>query len=142
MVKFRRQTSLPSVNLQLPNFVDKDFIPATLQSMWVATQEYPASPPSLASQSVCFELDAISSRDLGVSNSGSPCVSPVLVVDQEIAVIPVTPIRIRRMRVACPTLRVNQCPQYRSASLIMWWSLRRIIRPWLNLLNCRPYLQC
>ena len=77
------------IDQQLPNFDDKDLILATLQLMWVATQEYPASPPSLASQSVCLDLDAISSGDSEVSNSGAPCFSPVFVVDQQIAVISV-----------------------------------------------------
>ena len=52
-------------------------------------QEYPASPPSLASQSVCLDLDAISSGDSEVSNSGAPCVSPVVVTDQDLTVISV-----------------------------------------------------
>ena len=73
----------------LPKFADKDFIPDTLQSMWVAMQEYPASPPSLASQSVCLDLDAMSSGDSEVSNSGDPCVSPVVVTDQELTIISV-----------------------------------------------------
>ena len=36
---YGRGTSLPPIDLRLPNFANKDFIPATLQSMWVATQE-------------------------------------------------------------------------------------------------------
>ena len=77
------------IDLQLPKLADKDFIPATVQSMWVATQEYPASPPSLASQSVCLDLDTISSGDSDLSNSGAPCVNPVVVVDQEFTIISV-----------------------------------------------------
>ena len=41
---YGRETSLPPIDLQLPKFADKDFIPDMLQSMWVAMQEYPASP--------------------------------------------------------------------------------------------------
>ena len=52
----------------------------------VATQEY---TPSLASQSVCLDFDAMSSGDSEVSNSGAPCISPVAVVDQELTVISV-----------------------------------------------------
>ena len=80
---------MPPINLQLPKLADKDFILDMLQSMWVATQEYPASPPSLASESVCLDLDAISSGDSEVSNSGAPCVSPVVVTHQELTVISV-----------------------------------------------------
>ena len=50
-------------DLHLPEFADKDFIPSRFQSMWVTTQEYPASPVSSASQSLCLDLDAISSED-------------------------------------------------------------------------------
>ena len=57
--------------------------------MWVATQEYPASLPSLASQSVCLDLDAISSGDSEVSTGGAPAVSPVVISDQELTVISV-----------------------------------------------------
>ena len=60
-----------------------------LQSMCVATQEYPASPPSLASRSVCLDLDAISSGSSEVSNSGAPCISPVVATEQELTVISV-----------------------------------------------------
>ena len=45
-------------------------------------QEYPVSQ-----ESVCLDLDAISSGDLEVSNSGAPCVSPVVVIDQEFTII-------------------------------------------------------
>ena len=84
---YGRGTSLPPIDLQLLKFADKDFIPDMLQSMWVATQEYPASLPSLASQSVCLDLDAISSGDSEVSTSGAPGVSLVVITDQELTVI-------------------------------------------------------
>ena len=73
---------MPS-DLCLPNFADKDFIPATLQSVWVATQEYPASPASLTSQSMCLDLDAISSTDSEVVSSSALRASPVLIINQE-----------------------------------------------------------
>ena len=41
----------------------------------------------MASQSVYLDLDTILSRDLEVSNSGAPCVDPVVVVDHEFTVI-------------------------------------------------------
>ena len=52
------------------------------------TQEYPASPTSLTSQSMCLDLDAISSGDSELGSSALRA-SPVLIVDQEIAVISV-----------------------------------------------------
>ena len=51
-----RQASLPPIDLLLLKLADKDFLTATIQSMWVATQEHPGSPHSLASQSVCLDL--------------------------------------------------------------------------------------
>ena len=52
----------------------------------------------------------------------------------------VTPIRIRRRRVAYMTLGANQCHQFRLTSMVP--GLRHIIRPQLNLWNCRLYLRC
>ena len=53
----------------------------SIQSILVATQEYPASPQSLTSRSstVCLDLDAISSGD---SESGSSAIraSPVSMI--------------------------------------------------------------
>ena len=83
---YGRRTSLPPIDLRLPNFGDKDFIPATLQSMWVVTQEYPASLTSLASQSMCLDLDAISIGDSEEGSSSALRASPVVIVDREIAV--------------------------------------------------------
>ena len=48
--------------------------------MWVEIQEYPASPESPASQSVCLDLDAISSGDSEVGASGALRASPVLMI--------------------------------------------------------------
>ena len=56
---YGRHPPLPPIDLRLPDFADKDFIPSKLQSMWVPTHEYPASPVSPAS----LDLDAISSED-------------------------------------------------------------------------------
>ena len=50
-----------SIDLALPRFAAKDFQPGPLQSVLIATQEYAASPPSLASQSPCLNLDTLSS---------------------------------------------------------------------------------
>ena len=74
-----RAPPFPS-DLRLPNFADKDFIPSRLQSMWVTTQEHPASPGSPASQYLCLDLDAISSRDSEVGASSDRRASPVLVI--------------------------------------------------------------
>ena len=71
---------LPPIDLRLPDFADKDFIPSRLQSMWVATQEYPASPVSLASQSLCLDLDAISSEDSDAKPGDALCASPITVI--------------------------------------------------------------
>ena len=62
---YGRRTLLPPIDLQLPKLAEKDLIPATLQSMWVATQEYPASLPLLASQSVCLDFGCYIVRGLG-----------------------------------------------------------------------------
>ena len=77
----------PQTDLPLPRFADKDFIPEMLQSMWVATQEYPASPPSLASQSLCLDLDAMSSEGAEGGRGGAPAVDTVVISDQERTVI-------------------------------------------------------
>ena len=55
--------------------------------MWVVTQEYPASLTSLASQSMCFDMDAILSGDSEVGGSNALRASPVLIFNQDIAVI-------------------------------------------------------
>ena len=68
------------IDLRLSNFADKDIIPSRLQCMWVATQDYPASPGSLASQSLCLDLDAILSGDTEVGASSDICVNAVLVI--------------------------------------------------------------
>ena len=81
--------SSPPIELPLPKFADKDFIPERLQSMWVATQEYPDALPSLASQSLCLDLDAMSSWDSEACADGAPAVSPVVISDQELTVISV-----------------------------------------------------
>ena len=82
------RASLPPMTLRLPNFADKDFVPATLQSILVAMQEYLASPTYLTSQSMCLDLDAISSGDSEFGSSAFRA-SLVSIVDQEIAVISV-----------------------------------------------------
>ena len=84
-----RGAASPHIDLPLPRFADKDFIPAMLQSMWVATQEYQASPPSLASQSLCLDLDAMSSEDSEVGTGGVPVVDTVIISDQELTVLSV-----------------------------------------------------
>ena len=71
---------LPPIDLRLPDFADKDFIPSRLQSIWVATQEYPASPVSPASQSLCLGLDAISSEDSDVKLGDALSASPITVI--------------------------------------------------------------
>ena len=68
------------IDLRMPNFADKDFIPFRLQSMRVATQEYPASPVSPASQSLCLDLDAISSEDSDAKPGDALSASPILVI--------------------------------------------------------------
>ena len=81
---YGRRTSMHPIDLCLPSFANKDFIPASLQSMCVATQEYPASPASptsLASQSMCLDLYAISSGDSEVGGSSALHSSPVLIID-------------------------------------------------------------
>ena len=84
---YGRGASSPPIDLPLPKIADKDFIPEMLQSMWVATQEYRASPPSLASQSVCLDLDAMSSGDSEASTGGATAVNPVVILDQELTII-------------------------------------------------------
>ena len=75
----RRPPLLP-IDLLLPKFADKDYIQARLESMWVATQEYPASPIHLASQSPCLDLDAISSEDSDVKPGDALSASPITVI--------------------------------------------------------------
>ena len=60
----------------IAKFSNKDFILDILPLMWVA-------------QSVCLDLDAISSGELEVSTGGPPGVSPVVMSDQELTVISV-----------------------------------------------------
>ena len=49
--------------------------------MWVATQEYyPASPVSSASQSLCLDLDAISSEDSDAKSGNALNTSPITVI--------------------------------------------------------------
>ena len=68
------------IDLRLPNFADKEFIPSRLQSMWVTTQDYPASPGYPASESLCLDLDAILSGDSEVGASSDLHAHPVLVI--------------------------------------------------------------
>ena len=86
---YGRGAASPPIDLPLSRFAEKEFIPEMLQSMWVATQEYPASPPSLASQSLCLNLDAMSSEDSEVGTGCAPAVDPVVISDQEFTVISV-----------------------------------------------------
>ena len=65
------------IDLCLPDLADKDFIPSRLQSMWVTTQEYPDSAISPASQSLCLDLDAISSKDSDAKPGDALCASPI-----------------------------------------------------------------
>ena len=74
---YEQRASLPPMTLRLPNFADKDFVPITLQSILVATQEYPAFPTS---QSMCLDLDAISSGEQ-CSSCSALHASPVSIVD-------------------------------------------------------------
>ena len=57
--------------------------------MWIATQENPASPPSLASQSLCLKLDTLSSDESEAGTGGVPVVEPIVISDQELTVISV-----------------------------------------------------
>ena len=45
------------VSILLPRFADKNFVPSPVQSLVVATQQYPSSPDSCAS-TACVDLDA------------------------------------------------------------------------------------
>ena len=86
-----RGSASPQTDLPLPRFADKDFIPVMLESMRVATQEYPASPPSLAFQFMCLDLDAMSSEGsevgTGGGGGGAPAVDTVVISDQELTII-------------------------------------------------------
>ena len=68
------------IHILLPKFANRDFVPPRLQSMWVVTQEYPASPVHSASQSPCLDLDAISSEDSVAKSDGAISVSPITVI--------------------------------------------------------------
>ena len=68
------------IDLLQPKFADKDFIPSRFQSMWVATQEYPASPVVSASQSPCLDMDAISSEDSDAKSGDALSASPMTVI--------------------------------------------------------------
>ena len=48
--------------------------------MWVVTQEFPASPDSPASQSLCLDLDAISSEDSEAKSGDALRASPITVI--------------------------------------------------------------
>ena len=78
-----------SIDLALPRFAAKDFQPGPLQSVLIATQEYAASPPSLASQSPCLNLDTLSSDESEAGTGGVPVVEPIVISDQELTVISV-----------------------------------------------------
>ena len=115
----RGRLPLPPIDLCLPKFADKDLIPSRLQSMWVATQEYPASPVSSASQSLCLDLDAISSEDSDAKSGDALSVSPITVIsvdssdsDPDWKIPPPA-------RHLCPVLLL------RPATRFVWWSLPR-----------------
>ena len=62
------------IDLLLPKFADKDFIPSRLQSMWVAT------PIFSACQSPCLDLDAISEEDSDAKSGNALHASPITVI--------------------------------------------------------------
>ena len=82
------------------------------QSMWVAMQEYPASPIPSASQSPCLDLDAV------------------------------TVIRTRRRIIPPPALRLCPVPLLHPAPLFVWWCLPRTTRHGVSLLCCRLRRLC
>ena len=57
--------------------------------MWIATQEYPVSPPSLASPYLSLKLDTLSSDGSEAGTWGVPVVDPIVNSDQEFTVISV-----------------------------------------------------
>ena len=87
----------------LPKLVDRDFVPPRLQSMWVMTQEYPASPVHSASQSPCLDLDAISLKESDAKSGGALNVSPITVIS-------VTRIRTCLRMIPRPVLRLHPVP--------------------------------
>ena len=58
--------------------------------MWIATQENTqAFPPSLASQSLCLNLDTLSLDGSEAGTGGVPVVDPIVISDHELSVISV-----------------------------------------------------
>ena len=78
----RQATSFP-IDLALPRFTAKDFQLGPLES------EYPASPPSLASQSLCLNVDTLSSDESEAGTGGVPVVEPIVISDQKLTVMSV-----------------------------------------------------